>query len=366
VKRTPWLGAGAILVVAAAATAGGLVVSSADHATSAAPDPATVTATVDRGTLSAMVSLSGTLTHRARPDGSPYVAINQARGTYTALPAGGAEVTCGDELHRVDDEPVLLLCGAIPAYRDLRAGDVGNDVRQLNANLHDLGYDVAAGAGIDPDDGAFTDQTEQALVRLQQDRGADATGELRLDRAVFLPEPVRIAEVVGELGGPAQPGSPVARATSATIEVQVALTGSEQRDVVPGDRARIILPGNTSTMGTVDRIGTTAQVAAGQDAAIGPATIAASIRLDDRAQVAGLDHAPVRVEISTEGIDDVLSVPVTAIVGRSGGGFAVEVVRDDGRRELVAVEPGLFDTTAGRVQVEGDLRDGDDVVVPST
>ena len=65
------------------------------------------------------------------------------------------------------------------------------------------------------------------------------------------------------------------------------------------------------------------------------------------------------MDITTKGVDDALSVPVTALVGRSGGGFAVEVVRAGGRRELVAVELGLFDTAGGRVQVEGDLRAGD-------
>jgi hypothetical protein len=40
-------------------------------------------------------------------------------------------------------------------------------------------------------------------------------------------------------------------------------------------------------------------------------------------------------------------------------------VRSDGRRELVAVKLGLFDSAAGRVEVEGDLREGDHVVVPS-
>ena len=48
-----------------------------------------------------------------------------------------------------------------------------------------------------------------------------------------------------------------------------------------------------------------------------------------------------------------------------GGGFAVEVVRAGERRDLVAVELGLFDTGGGRVQVEGDLRAGDAVVMPS-
>ena len=57
---------------------------------------------------------------------------------------------------------------------------------------------------------------------------------------------------------------------------------------------------------------------------------------------------------------------LVAIVGKSGGGFAVEVVRADGRRDLVAVKLGLFDTAGGRVQVEGDVRVGNRVVVPSS
>jgi hypothetical protein len=64
-------------------------------------------------------------------------------------------------------------------------------------------------------------------------------------------------------------------------------------------------------------------------------------------------------------VDNALSVPVTALVGKSGGGFAVEVLRGGGRRELVAVKLGLFDTGGGRVQVEGGVRAGDSVVVPS-
>ena len=72
------------------------------------------------------------------------------------------------------------------------------------------------------------------------------------------------------------------------------------------------------------------------------------------------------MSITTDSLENALSVPVTAIVGKSGGGFAVEVVRDDGRRELVAVELGLFDTADGRVQVEGDIHEGDQVVVPSS
>src|SRR5207302_3567686 len=139
------------------------------------------TATVEKGKLSAMVSLDGTLTYRAQSDGSPYAVINQARGTYTQLPDVGDKVACGDALYRVDDHPVLLLCGTVPAYRDLHRGGVGNDVRQLNTNLHDLGYD--AGVDIDPTDDGFTWKTERALEKLQHDKGLDATGWLALDAA---------------------------------------------------------------------------------------------------------------------------------------------------------------------------------------
>jgi hypothetical protein len=316
-----------------------------------------------------MVSVDGTLAYRARPDGLPYTAINQARGTYTNLPDAGAKVGCGDELYRVDDTPVMLLCGQIPAYRDLHLGDTGTDVRQLNMNLHTLGDDSAAGVAIDPNDSTFTDSTVKALQKLQAARGRPSTGALSVGDAVFLPELARIAKVDAQLGTPAQPGSAVLEATSETLDVQVHLEGSQQSQVKAEDRAQITLPDNTSVTGRVDRLGTIAQAPATQNSngpSPAPATISADISLDDPAPVGGLDQAPVQVAITTQGVDNVLSVPATAIVGRSGGGYAVEVIRDGSRRELATVTLGLFDDTAGRVQVDGDIREGDQVVVPAT
>jgi peptidoglycan hydrolase-like protein with peptidoglycan-binding domain len=366
VKRKAWVLAGAAVLVAATATGGVAATSSAKQATPAAQESPANTAKVERGKLSAMVSMYGTLTYRARSDGSPYSVINQARGTYTKLPDDGDKADCGDVLYRVDDNPVLLLCGTVPAYRDLHSGDTGNDVRQLNRNLHKLGYDAAAGVAIDPDDNDFTWKTQKALRVLQHDKGSGMTGKLAIDDGVFLPESVRIAKVTGALGGSAQPGAQVAQATSDSLEVQVALDALQQGEVHKGDRAQITLPGNKSVTGKVDRLGRVAQVPAGQNANAGDATIPAYINLDDPEKARGLDRAPVQVEIATTGVDRALSVPVTALVGKSGGGFAVEVVRAGGRRELVAVKLGLFDTAGGRVQVEGDLHEGDQAVVPSS
>jgi hypothetical protein len=361
--RKRWVVAAAAAVAAVAATGSFVVTSSGKEAASAAQESPADTAIVVQGPLSDMVSQYGTLTYRARADGAPYVVINGARGTYTKLPDDGAKVGCGDPLYRVNDRPVLLLCGSTPAYRSLSEGDSGRDVAELNANLVDLGY--ATRAQLDPSSDSFGSETAAALEKLQSRLGEDQTGSLGLGRAVFLPEPVRIAQVTGELGGFARPEAHVLSATSEVVEVQLNLDPSQQDEVKKGDPARITLPGNTAVTGKVDRLGRVAQIPAGQGNDAGAAIIPAYVRLDDPREARGLDKAPVQVEITTRGVASALSVPVTALVGKSGGEFAVELVRAGGRRELVAVKLGLFDTGGGRVEVEGDLRAGDHVVVPS-
>ena len=362
-KRRTWaLAAAAVLV---AAICGVVAMSAAEHPAAAAPAPAASTVKVELGELSAMVSQDGTLTYRARPDGSPYPAINQARGVYTSLPDNGDKVGCGGVLYRVDDNPVMLLCGTVPAYRGLHMGVKGRDVRQLNRNLHQLHADADAHVHIHPSDDDFGVKTKKALKVLQHHKGLPVTGALDIGDAVFLSEPVRIAKVTAELGGSARPGAPVLTATSDMLQVQVNLDPSQQGEVRKGDRAQITLPGNTPVTGRVEGFGRVAQAPAGQGSAAADATIPTFISLDDPAKARGLDRAPVQVDITTKGVDSALSVPVTALVGKSGGGFAVEVVRAGERRELVAVRLGLFDTANGRVQVEGRLDHNDLVVVPS-
>jgi hypothetical protein len=352
VSRKRAASTGAAVLLAVAATGAVVALSGGGPATAAARAASANTARVQEGKLSAAVSQDGILTYRARPDGSPFSAIDHARGTYTELPAVGDRVDCGGVLYRVDDRPVLLLCGTVPAYRALHAGDAGRDVRELNRNLHVRGN-------------RFTLRTESALEHLQHDKGLQPTGALALGDAVFLPEAVRVAKVTAQLGGSAQPGAQALSATSGTLHVQVSLDPSDQGQVERGDRAQITLPGNTTVMGKVDGFGRVAETPDEQGAAAADATIPTYISLDDPRKARGLDRAPVGVEITTAGVDSALSVPVTALVGRSGGGFAVEVVRADGRRELVAVRVGMFDTAGGRVQVEGHLRAGDRVAVPS-
>ena len=333
-----------------AAVCCGLALSACGAPATATRAPAPNTEPVRRGALAALVSGAGTLTYRARPDGSPFVAVNHATGVYTHLPEAGDEVGCGHVLYRVDNRPVVLLCGTVPAFRDLRTGVRGPDVAQLNRALHVRGE-------------LFTAQTGRAVQTLQRRSGLPVSGALPLGTVVFAPAAVRVARVAGQLGGPAQPGAPVLTATSDTLQVRVDLDASDQGQVHRGDRVQVILPGNTPVAGRVAGFGRVAQAQPGAQATA--ATIPTFIRLDHPDRARGLDQAPVGVDITTKGVADALSVPVTALVGRAGGGFAVEVVHGGERRDLVPVRIGLFDTGGGRVQVEGDLREGDRVAVPS-
>jgi peptidoglycan hydrolase-like protein with peptidoglycan-binding domain len=362
-SRRIWVAAAAAVLL----VIGGVVVAcGGEQARSTSAASPANTATVERGRLADRVAQAGIVTYRARPDGSPYAVVNQARGVYTHLPGSGDEVDCGGVLYRVDDEPVVLLRGSVPAYRAMRSGAAGPDVRQLNRNLHELGYDAEAHVRIDPRDDDFTARTKQALEALQHATGHRVTGALALGDVVFLPGPVRIAEVTGTLGGVARPGAPVLSATSGTPVVRINLDPSQRDGLKAGDGARITLPDHTSLTGAVQRIGAVVQAPSGPDGSAGTVTVPVVIRLDQPARARELDQAPVQVDITTEGVQDALSVPVTALVGKSGGGFAVEVARGGGRRQLVAVTLGLFDDADGRVQVEGELRAGDHVVVPSS
>jgi Putative peptidoglycan binding domain len=375
VKPKPWVLAGtAVLVVAVAVVAIGAFGGSSG-AQDEADEGAPALAAVERGRLVSRVSDTGTLGYAAQPDGTPYSVVNQASGAYTRLPSAGDEIGCGESLYRVNKNRVPLLCGATPLYRPLKEGMRGHDVRVLNRNLVDLGY--AEGSNLEDTEDEFGSTTADALAELQDDLGLDESGKLQPGDAVFLPGPLRITSVSATLGTMSQPNEPVAEATSTRRRVQVDLDPSVAGTVAVGDRARVVLPDNSTSAGRVTRIGTVAggDSDAATDAASGsgsqsePAstTIPVYVKLERDKDAGAIDEAPVRVEITTARVKGALSVPVTALLARAGQGYAVETVGEDGQRELVPVELGAFDSANGLVQVTGSgLAAGDQVVVPAT
>ncbi len=362
-------GGGAVTLVAAAAIATAAVdpfAGSSHDSVARAAAAAGSTATVADGRLSSQVYENGTLGYAARPDGTPYAIVDQRQGAYTSLPEVSHVARCGEALYRIDDVPVLLLCGDVPAWRSLHEGMDGPDVRQLNRNLVALGY--ATKGELDPASDAFGAATAYALGKLQEHRGLDRTGALKLGDAVFLPGPLRIVKVTATLGAGARPGAPIGQATSTRRSVDVDLKATQASSVEVGDAATITLPDDRTTTGVVSRVGTVASAGGAASGGSDPsdATIPVAIALDRPRAVGRLDQAPVGVQITTGRVRDALSVPVTALVALAGGGYAVETVAGDGTRRLVPVRLGMFDPAAGRVQVEGrGLSAGQRVVVPS-
>jgi hypothetical protein len=373
----------AAVVIALAAAAGVLVASGAkQQALAAQQSPSANTAAVEKRTLSAMVSQPGTLTYRARSDGSPYSVINEASGSYTRLPAVGQLIAQGRVLYRVNDSPVVLLYGSTPAYRTLSAGASGPDVAELNKDVVALHY--ATAAELSPTSEYFGSATVTALEKLQAALGVSQTGTLTLGQAVFEPTAVRVTSVSALPGASARPGQTVMQGTSTARQVQVALDASQQAEVAVGEKVSITLPNNHTTPGVVSSVGAVAtcpsrsgsggssssSAAPGTDTcSSGSATPTMSVDITPShpAATGKWDQAPVKVGITTATVRGALVVPVTALLAQSDGGYAVEIVGAGARNHLVPVSLGLFDDADGLVQVTGSrLAAGQEVVVPAT
>ena len=198
----------------------------------------------------------------------------------------------------------------------------------------------------------FSWATKAGVEKLQKHLRVDQTGTLSLGDVVFLPTAARVTTLQATLGGPAT--GPVLTASSTARTVNVALDPDLQSEVKAGDRVTITLPDGSTTPGRVTSVGKVATApsnnAAGSDS--GP-TVPVQIRPTDPTATGSLDQALVEVAIIDQTVHNVLAVPVDALLARSGGGYAVEVVAGDGTHHLVRVRLGLFDDVAGMVQASG-------------
>ena len=100
--------------------------------------------------------------------------VNLVAGIYTWLPRPGALVRAGGVLYRVDDSPVTLMAGPVPAWRPFGIGMTdGPDVRQLQAGL--IAGHFAGGLFTTPT-GHYDLATADAVERWQAARGLTVTG----------------------------------------------------------------------------------------------------------------------------------------------------------------------------------------------
>ena len=323
----------------------------------------------DRGQVaSAQTSVSGAERSLAASQSS--AVTYDAGAAFTMLPEAGDVIQRGQPLYAINGTPTLLLYGPVAAWRAFRSGMApGTDVAQLNRNLQALGY----GHGLE---GAqFTAATEQAVTAFQAAHRLDQTGTLLLGSVAFFRGPVRVTSVTPTLGEPVQTGgqgqsgSAVLSVTSTRHQVAIQLDAAQQSRIKVGDDVVVTLPDNSTTPGVVSKVGKVATVPSSDQGNGGSSTptIEVDVRLLHAGAAGSLDQAPVSVSITTGSVNDVLVVPVNALIALAGGGYAVEVAGAGGVHQLAAVTLGLFDDAEGLVQVSGSsLRAGQRVVVPAS
>ncbi|SCL60037.1 Multidrug efflux pump subunit AcrA (membrane-fusion protein) [Micromonospora citrea] len=349
--------AGAGLVLATLALAGAATLGLGGRGDT--PPPArtkpSATAPITRQTLVRSVALAGELGY-----GTATPLASLAAGTVTWLPETGATVRRGEALLRADEQPVVLLYGALPMYRPLATDVRGSDVRQFERNLAALGY-----RGFTVDD-TFSASTADAVRRWQKDLGTPETGTVDRERVIYAPGALRVSRRLVPVGASAT--STVLAYTGSTRVVTVSAGAGEATWAKRGTKVSVTLPTGVSVAGKVTTVAAPAAPQNGQGPAdserpgTGSATVEVTIAVADQRALGGLSDAPVDVRYVAQQREQVLTVPVDALLALAEGGYGVEVTGPDGTRVL-PVRAGLF--AEGRVEVQGDgLAEGLLVGVP--
>ncbi|NUS73187.1 MAG: HlyD family efflux transporter periplasmic adaptor subunit [Corynebacteriales bacterium] len=353
-KKQVWI---ALAIVAvgggATATAFGLGLG-ADSAEGTTKPPASHTAKVTRQNLKDSQSADGQLGF-----GATSSAISRTAGTLTQVPNTGDLVDRGQSLYAVDAKPVTLMHGDQPAYRAMQNGTAGADVRQLEENLRELGY---SGFTVDDD---YTYQTATAVEKWQADRGLDQTGVVDLGQVVFTSGQVRVESLNNKTGEVTSPGQVVLTYTGTSKAITVELDIADQRLAKKDAVVDVRLPDSTTVPGTITKVDTRIRPASsqGEDPTT---TVEVTVALtDEQAQKAAESYvmASVDVDFTVGTRENVLTVPVSALLALPQGGYGIEVIKGT-ESTYVPVDTGLF--ADGQVEISGEgISEGMSVGVPA-
>ncbi|WP_432061090.1 peptidoglycan-binding domain-containing protein [Streptomyces sp. S1] len=349
-RRTTLLTLGAA-TVAAAVTGGALLLGDGHGRTPPAGktgDLPPATATVVRTDLVRSKTVDGRLDFAQRR-----VVKSAVEGTVTVTAPEGKTLSRGEALYELNDKPVTLLYGPVPMFREMKAGDRGSDVLQLERNLRDLGY----GQGLYVDT-RYDEDTEAAVERWQKSLNRDPTGRVGRGDVVFQPGRVKVVSADAALADQVAPGGPVLTVASTRPVVRARLDRDDGALTAPGTKVEVTLPGGKTVPARVAGTVRPEETSAGDGAA--EDDIVVEVVLDGGADAAsGEDpEAPASVRFVSEARRGVLVVPVEAVVALRGenGGYGLQVVRGT-TSAMVRVETGM--TADGRIEVSGpDLREG--------
>ena len=345
------------------------------------------TATIARRDLVQTDDQQGTLGYSGNA-----TVYSQLGGIVTWLPQPGDVIRPDRRLFSLDQTPVVLMNGRVPASRTLAQGvSDGADVLELKRDLVALGYDPEHEITIDEH---FDAATAAGVKRWEAAHGLTQDGQVRLGRIVFLAGAQRVATVSASLGqalpgtaasgsssessvassAGAGSGSPAGGAASAVLTstsnhqvATVALEASKQTEAVAGEQVEVTLPSGVVVQGRISRVGRVAQTSSqsgsssnaqsnGGNSTSGAgaapqATVPVTIQLLHAGRLGSLDQAPVTVAFALATRHNVLAVPVSALLATAGGGYAVDVVNANHTTTRIPVTAGAF--AGGYVEVSG-------------
>ncbi|MFF2026015.1 peptidoglycan-binding protein [Streptomyces sp. NPDC058171] len=348
-RRSTFLVLGAVTVVAAV-TGGFLYLGGGDGADTAGPggDLPPATTTVVRTDLVQSKTVDGKLDFAQRR-----TVKSAVEGTVTVAADEGEIVTTGQALYELNDKPVTLLYGPVPMFREMKRGDRGSDVLQLERNLRDLGYGAELYVDV-----WYDEDTEAAVKQWQKTLNRDTTGRVGKGDVVFQPGQVKVAKADAALADQVAPGGPVLTVASTKPVVRAELEQSDGALTSSGTKVEVVLPSGKTAVGKV--AGTVRPEATGEGGEGAQDGITVEVVLDGGAgAVAGEDaKKSASVRFVSEAREGVLAVPVEAVVALRGenGGYGLQVVRGT-TSQVVRVETGM--TADGRIEVSGpDVREG--------
>lgn len=368
-RRHPWRTAGlvvlAIAVVAGAGAASAGVLGGDGSGTDvSAPDAPPSTTEVKRTTLTRSETVDGTLGHGDVTAVQAPSGPQGGGGVVTWVPSDGDVIKRGDAVYRVAEQKVPLLYGSLPLYRQMQDGTEGADVRMLEKNLAELGY-----TGFTADD-EYTSGTADAVREWQDDLGREETGTVRPGDAVIADGARRVADVKAVTGAPLS--GAVLTWTGTERVVSVDLEAQYEDLVRKGTKATVTLPDDTTVQAEVTDIGTpsTGQGGAPSDGGDNggsgdsdKATLPVELKVADQKKLGSYQAAAVDVSLKAETRENVLVVPINALVAEQGGGYAVDVVASDGEVRRTPVEVGMFADSMVEISGKG-IADGTVVGVP--
>ncbi|MGW7705013.1 peptidoglycan-binding protein [Streptomyces sp. NPDC054771] len=347
-RGTALLALGAV-TAAAAVTAGVLFLGDGGGAGAPAGsgDLPPATATVVRTDLVRSKTVDGKLDFAQRR------AVKSAvEGTVTVAATEGRTLTRGQALYELNDKPVTLLYGPVPMFREMKAGDRGSDVLQLERNLRDLGY----GSGLYVDV-RYDQDTAAAVKQWQKSLNRETTGRVGRGDVVFQPGPVKVVSADAALADQVGPDGPVLTIASTEPVVRAGLDQTDGALTSRGTRVEVTLPSGKTVAGKV--AGTVRPEQSGGEAAAQDGITVEVVLNGGAGGASGEDtKASASVKFVSEAHKGVLAVPVEAVVALRGenGGYGLQVVEGTTSR-MVRVETGM--TADGQIEVSGpDVREG--------